>query len=65
MGSAQGKKKILDVFGFSYYRNKDNTIQKVCNFDDFDFSKTPFSQSQSISEADFNSFCKLWDIKVK
>ena len=65
MESTRGKIKILDVFGFSYYRNKDNTIQKICNFDDFDFTKTPFTQSQDISEEDFNNFCKLWDIKIK
>ena len=65
METMQGRKKILDVFGFSYYRNKDNTIQKVCNFDDFDFSITPFPESQNISEAEFNDFCNSWSIKIK
>jgi hypothetical protein len=59
------RKKILDVFGFSYYSNEDGTIQKICNFDDFDFSKTPFPKSQRINKNDFDNFCNGWNIKIK
>ena len=59
------QKKILDVFGFSYYKNNDGTIQKVCNFDDFDFTKTPFPKSQAFSRVEFDKFCKEIDIAIK
>jgi hypothetical protein len=58
-------KKILDVFGFSYYKAKGDMIKKVCNFDDFDFSKTPFPKVQLIPKTEFNTFCSKWGIEIK
>jgi len=57
-------KKILDIFGFTYYKCKNGIIKKVCNFE-FDFTKTPFPKSQVISKEEFNSFCSKWGIVIK